>query len=155
MTVPAVFKDSQLWFRLWQAAVRCPDVREPGGNHKPIYMLMTMIDGALHYIRFAVQQGPTPLTFYVVIDGPEVGKYMAGSSLHGVGFSIAYNVTWKAGAGVEAIDPRYAVNRGAPMRFITKKYASRSLPSFYEKADRDAIEHVVMMFVLSLDGAKS
>lgn len=153
MTVPAIFRDSKLWFRLWQAAERDHEQKQDGIS--AIYMLRAVIDGGDHYIRFAVGNNGTPLRMSVSMHGPEVWGYMGYNARVGIGFEIAYDITWRKGTGVEAIDPRYAVNGGEPMRFIISRYAKRMLPDIHNKTDHAAIEHVVMMFVLSAERKKS
>lgn len=147
--IPPIFKDSRTWFKLWKAA----EYQEQENPTKAVYLMKTDIDGELHTIQFVDINASKNLCLLVKITGPLVGGFMHQSPKNSIGFNISFKVTPSTKYGEDAVCRLRG--KHTPIKVLTKKYLNRCLPSFYEKEDRDMIEHVVMMFILSTDGVLS
>ncbi len=149
--IPKIFTNAPLWFKLWKAAV----YQEGNGSMKSraVYILTTDIDGEKHTITFIDHDFSKDLYLYVEVTGPLITQSTNGSPPNTIAFNIAYKLAYNRRGAEEGV----CRLRGhhVPIYVLTKRFHNRTLPHVYKETDRDMIEHIVMMFVLSTNGVMS
>lgn len=141
---PPIFENASLWFKLFKLATPPEHVwgRAPfaDGMYEHRAVLKAMVDGKKRTIQFTVLSDDD---YNLVLD---VEVNVAKDKI--ISFVIFYERSLDDLG--ERCDSEHWGSRHRT--FVSEKYLKYSLPVFDTVEKADAVEHVIMMFILSVDG---
>ncbi len=138
--IPPIFKDSELWFKLYVATLKANGIDALSVSGGYVCQMACVVDSVNYVLEFNTWQTSKKIHMTVSI---KVNKHDI------IYFSIAYARRWWT----------YIANVGRPNqlseteKYHTEKYARRRLPHMRDEEFIKHFEHVIMMFKLA--GEKS